>query len=102
MSTQEAYFETLMNAAVDAIIVIDQNGRIEVFNNAAEKIFGYEKSQILGENVSRLMPEDGVLYLGGAESVLGISDAFKPIPGLRGIYGVVRDQASGSMARKAG
>ena len=59
------------------------------------------KSDILGR-VSKLMPEDGVLYLGGAESVLGISDAFKPVPGLRGVYGVVRDQPSGSAARKTG
>jgi len=57
MSTQDAYFVTLMNAAVDAIIVIDQNGRIEIFNNAAEEIFGYVASEILGENVSKLMPE---------------------------------------------
>ncbi len=57
MSTQEAYFVTLMNAAVDAIIVIDQNGRIEIFNKAAEEVFGYVASEILGENVSRLMPE---------------------------------------------
>ena len=46
-----------MNAAVDAIIVIDQNGRIEIFNKAAEEVFGYVASEILGENVSRLMPE---------------------------------------------
>ena len=57
MSTQDAYFVTLLNAAVDAIIVIDQNGRIEIFNKAAEGIFGYVASEILGENVSRLMPE---------------------------------------------
>ncbi len=59
------------------------------------------KSDILGR-VSKLMPEDGVLYLGGAESVLGISNAFKPVPGLRGVYGVVRDQDSGSATRKTG
>ncbi len=59
------------------------------------------KSDILGR-VSKLMPEDGVLYLGGAESVLGISNAFKPIAGLRGVYGVVRDQDAGSATRKTG
>ena len=57
MSTQEAYFVTLMNAAVDAIVVIDQRGRIEIFNKAAEEIFGYTASEIIGKNVSRLMPE---------------------------------------------
>ena len=51
------------------------------------------KTDILGR-VSKLMPDDGILYLGGAESVLGISDAFKPISGLRGAYAVVRDQGA--------
>lgn len=43
------------------------------------------KTAIL-EKISRLMPDDGVLFLGGAETVLGISDKFKPMPGQRGIY----------------
>lgn len=43
------------------------------------------KGHIL-ERISRLMPEDGVLYLGGAETVLGISNKFEPIPGQRGTY----------------
>jgi chemotaxis protein methyltransferase CheR len=43
------------------------------------------KSAIL-EKISRLIPNDGVLFLGGAETVLGISDKFKSMPGQRGIY----------------
>jgi chemotaxis protein methyltransferase CheR len=43
------------------------------------------KGQILGR-IRSIMPDDGVLFLGGAETVLGISDAFKPIPQLRGLY----------------
>lgn len=45
------------------------------------------KTRVL-ENMARLMPEDGVLYLGGAETVLGISEKFKPIQGQRGIYAI--------------
>jgi len=43
------------------------------------------KGKVLDE-ISRMMPPDGILFLGGAETVLGISDKFKPVPGLRGVY----------------
>ncbi|SOD96035.1 CheR family methyltransferase [Caenispirillum bisanense] len=45
------------------------------------------KSMVL-DNMSKQLADDGVLYLGGAETVLGISDKFKPIPGQRGVYAV--------------
>jgi chemotaxis protein methyltransferase CheR len=38
------------------------------------------------EAIAKLIPPDGVLYLGGAETVLGITDKFKPVDGQRGIY----------------
>ncbi|GAB5388386.1 MAG: chemotaxis protein CheR [Alphaproteobacteria bacterium] len=38
------------------------------------------------EGISRQIPADGVLYLGGAETVLGITDRFKPVEGQRGLY----------------
>jgi len=37
--------------------------------------------------MARMLPSDGSLILGGAESVFGISDAFSDVPGLRGVYG---------------
>ena len=43
------------------------------------------KTQVL-ESIWRLMPRDGALFLGGAETVLGISERFKPSPGKRGVY----------------
>ena len=43
------------------------------------------KSEVL-RKISAQMPDDGFLYLGGAETVLGISDKFKALPGQRGIY----------------
>jgi chemotaxis protein methyltransferase CheR len=43
------------------------------------------KTQVL-DRISRQMPQDGVLFLGGAETVLGISERFKPMPGQRGVY----------------
>ena len=43
------------------------------------------KARVL-DGISRLMPPDGVLFLGGAETVLGVSDKFKPVAGQRGVY----------------
>ncbi len=43
------------------------------------------KRQIL-DRINGLMPPDAYLYLGGAETVLGISDKFQVVPGERGIY----------------
>ena len=47
------------------------------------------KGKVL-DGISRIMPDDGLLYLGGAETVLGISDRFKPVPEQRGIYAISR------------
>jgi chemotaxis protein methyltransferase CheR len=43
------------------------------------------KTEILGR-IRSITADDGVLYLGGAETVLGITDRFEPIPNERGIY----------------
>ncbi|MCA1940300.1 MAG: protein-glutamate O-methyltransferase [Caenispirillum bisanense] len=55
------------------------------------------KSMVL-DNMSKLLADDGVLYLGGAETVLGISDKFKPIPGQRGVYAVNKPGAAANGA----
>ena len=43
--------------------------------------------------IRKQMSDDGVLYLGGAETVLGICDEFKPVPGQRGMYSISSDTA---------
>ena len=52
--------------------------------------FDQETKAAVLEKIASLMPEDGFLFLGGAETVLGISDKFKPVQGQRGIYAVNR------------
>ncbi|MFZ5789650.1 MAG: CheR family methyltransferase [Pseudomonadota bacterium] len=46
------------------------------------------KAKVL-DRVANLMPEDGFLFLGGAETVLGLTERFRLISGQRGVYGVV-------------
>jgi chemotaxis protein methyltransferase CheR len=43
------------------------------------------KGRVL-ERIARRMPNDGVLFLGGAETVIGITTRFAPVTGLRGVY----------------
>lgn len=47
----------LMQAAVDAIIVIETSGKVVAFSRSAELMFGYSCEEILGRPVSDLMPE---------------------------------------------
>ncbi|MEM6804438.1 MAG: PAS domain S-box protein, partial [Bacteroidota bacterium] len=49
--------EALVEYAVDGIITINSRGIIETLNPAAAKLFGYEPAEIVGENISKLMPE---------------------------------------------
>jgi two-component system sensor kinase FixL len=53
----EARWGAIIESAVDAIILINRHGRIESFNPAAVKMFGYAGEDVIGRNVSTLMPE---------------------------------------------
>ncbi|TWU47352.1 Sensor protein FixL [Rubripirellula tenax] len=63
MSTDEKLLESerrlrsVLEAVVDAIITMGENGLIESFNPAAERIFGYRAEEVIGENVKILMPD---------------------------------------------
>lgn len=54
---RDAKAQAILETTVDAIITIDERGRILSFNRAAERIFGYLPEEVLGKNVSVLMPE---------------------------------------------
>jgi PAS domain S-box-containing protein len=52
----ESRLEAIIESAVDGIIAIDENGVIESANRATERIFGYERHDLLGSPVTLLMP----------------------------------------------
>ena len=53
---REAHLRSILETIPDAMIVIDELGRILSFSAAAEKMFGFAEAELLGENVSTLMP----------------------------------------------
>lgn len=74
-------FRALMDNAVDGLIIIDHTGMVQAFNRAAEEIFGYAGDEVIGRNVSMLMPDsfgrahDGYIgaYLGSrVAKIIGV------------------------------
>jgi two-component system sensor kinase FixL len=54
---QRLEYRAILDAAVDAIVIVDHEGRIQEFSRAAERVFGYLRDEIVGRNVTELMPE---------------------------------------------
>jgi PAS domain S-box-containing protein len=53
----EERMQSIVNHVVDGIISIDARGTITTINPAAERLFGYDESEIVGQNIKLLMPE---------------------------------------------
>ena len=81
--------QAILDGATDAIITIRADGAIESFNGAAERMFGYHADEVIGRNISMLMPPPYrdehdrhlVNYLHTGESkIIGVS---REVVGLR-------------------
>jgi diguanylate cyclase (GGDEF)-like protein/PAS domain S-box-containing protein len=57
LKASEARLRSFFQVAQDAVVVIDEHGRIEEFNPAAERMFGYRAEEMVGGTVNRLMPD---------------------------------------------
>src|SRR5882672_2112114 len=80
MSTPSHDVLALLEATFDAVVIMDDRGRIQAFNASAEEMFGYRAADAIGRNVSMLMTAPDRLqhddhlkrYLAGGEGrVLG-------------------------------
>jgi len=75
------FLDAIIENAIDGIITIDDKGIIEHLNPAALELFGYERAELVGKNVSVLMPEpdrsrhDGYIHnynTTGTKHIIGI------------------------------
>ncbi|NIL92910.1 MAG: PAS domain S-box protein [Woeseiaceae bacterium] len=53
----EAYFRVLIESAPDAMIIVDDGGEIVIVNGQAERMFGYDRDEMLGNTIEMLLPE---------------------------------------------
>ncbi|WP_454887562.1 PAS domain S-box protein [Sphingomonas oryzagri] len=81
LRSSEEHLRSILSTVPDAMVVIDEQGVIMSFSAAAERLFGYSEAEIMGSNVSRLMPSpdrerhDGYIhrYLAtGERRIIGI------------------------------
>ena len=77
----EARIRAILETAVDGIVTLNERGIIESVNAAVEKLFGYTENEVIGENISILMPspyrEEHDTYLAnylktGEKKIIGI------------------------------
>ncbi|QDU15080.1 Sensor protein FixL [Gimesia maris] len=53
---ERSHLEAILDSALDGIISIDNRGTIQTINRSAERLFGYARAEMIGQNVSMLMP----------------------------------------------
>lgn len=101
-NAREAHMRSILDTIPDAMIVIDEQGIMQSFSSAAERLFGYSAEEALGQNVKMLMPSpyreqhDG--YLGrylttGERRIIGLG---------RVVVGVRRDGSTFPMELAVG
>ena len=57
LNAAKARFEGILEIAEDAIISVDSNQRILLFNQGAEKVFGYAQAEVIGKSLDLLLPQ---------------------------------------------
>src|SRR5512133_1492204 len=59
----EARFRTVLEASPDALLTVDVEGRIQLVNSQTEAVFGYDRRDLLGQPIERLLSDEAVAAL---------------------------------------
>src|SRR5690606_34718557 len=92
----EKKFRGLLESAPDAMVITDEQGKINMINRQAEKLFGYSVQELIGEPMEKLIPDgfmasdtedsNTILFnsqigeLGEGKELVGINKSGRPIP----------------------
>ncbi len=60
LRASEEIFHSVIETAMDAIIAIDKNGKVTLFNTAAKNMFGYETDEVIGKDIGELVVPEKV------------------------------------------
>ncbi len=66
LAESEERFGKIVDTVIEAIVIVDSEGKIQSINHAAERIFGYRRDEAVGASVSILMDEAHQLFQGAA------------------------------------
>ena len=97
----EARFTNIVNLAADAIISVDENQRIVVYNRIAGQIFGYATSDVIGQPLDLLLPKDvaaahreHILAFGREKELMRVMGSGREVSGRRADGSVFPAEAS--------
>jgi PAS domain S-box-containing protein len=90
-SADERRFRLVVEAAPNAVVMIDRAGKIVMVNTHAERIFGYSRAELVGQPVEMLVPERFRSHHPKLRETFFADPRLRPIGTGRNLYGLKRD-----------